>query len=114
MREEIHSSKFAMTPYLSTDLKERIVKWYFDDEMYMREIATLADCSVSLVSKVIINYCEYGQVIDPFRCRSGRPKQLDNEDMLYLEELAKASPSLFLDEAQAKLESVRGIKVSIC
>ena len=65
-----------MPPPLSDDLKERIVKWYYEDQDTMAEIAAQARCSIGLVSKVLRYYREFGQVRDPFRQYTGRPSKL--------------------------------------
>jgi transposase len=56
---------------LSTDLKERIVKWYYEDQDTMQQIAEQARCSIGTVSNVLCLYREYGEVKDPWRQRRG-------------------------------------------
>ncbi|KIM37137.1 hypothetical protein M413DRAFT_448657 [Hebeloma cylindrosporum] len=41
--------------------------------MTMEEIRDLAHCSLGLISKIINNYREFGQVRVPFTQRMGRP-----------------------------------------
>ena len=56
---------------ISDDLKEHIFHWYYQDDMTMEEIRDLAHCSLGLISKVINNYREFGQVRVPFTQRMG-------------------------------------------
>jgi transposase len=51
-----------MPPSLSLDLKERIVKWYFEDGLTYREIRDQGRVSLSVISTTIRNYREFGQV----------------------------------------------------
>ncbi len=51
---------------ISDDLKERIITWYYTDNKTMEEIRDLARCSIGLISNVIRNYREYGEVRNPF------------------------------------------------
>ncbi|KAJ7715687.1 hypothetical protein B0H16DRAFT_1265674, partial [Mycena metata] len=97
-----------MPERLSSDLKDRIVKWYFDDNLTMRDIVSLADVSLGLVSKTITLYCEYGQVTNPNSRRTGRPRLLSDGDENYIRAILAANPTLYLDEIQSKLASVRG------
>ncbi|KAJ7455844.1 hypothetical protein FB451DRAFT_969468, partial [Mycena latifolia] len=80
--------------------RQLIVKWYFEDKRTMQEIGDLADVSLGLVSKTINLYHNYGQVTNPFRNRTGRPRTLNDADLRYLEEIVHANPALSLDELQ--------------
>ncbi|KAJ7936510.1 hypothetical protein B0H13DRAFT_1582058, partial [Mycena leptocephala] len=104
-----------MPSEISADLKERIVKWYLDPEKEytMRDIAALADVSLGLVSKTINLYMEHGQVNNPFSRRTGRPRTMDAGDIAYIEAILHANPTLYLDEIQSKLASVRHVHVSL-
>lgn len=102
-----------MTAAISDDLKQRIVKWYLEDKMTMQDISTTATCSIGLVSKVLRNYRQYGQVNDPYSRRTGRPSYLNADDLHFLETLITANPSLYLDEIQHKLAAVRNVHISI-
>jgi len=79
----------------------------------MEEIRDLSRCSIGLVYKVINNYREFGQVVNPFTRRAGQPPILSNEDIIFLTTILEANPSLYLDELQQKLYDVRGVDASI-
>lgn len=102
-----------MPPKLSEDLKQRIVQWYYEDQLTMRDIASQARCSIGLVCNVLHNHREYGQVTNPFRLQAGRPSYLDDGDLTFINTILTANPSLYLDEVQQKLSDVRGVQVSI-
>jgi len=103
-----------MPPPLSIDLKERIVKWYFEDGMTYRDICDQGRVSLGLVSNTIRNYQEFdGQVNNPFRRYTGRPSYLSDEDMAFVESTLEANPSMYLDELQKKLNDTRNLYVSI-
>ena len=69
---------------LSDNLKDRIVKWYYEDQETMKEIAVQARCSIGTVSNVLRLYREYGKFKDPFRQRTGRPSKLSKADLNFL------------------------------
>ncbi|KAJ7083224.1 hypothetical protein C8R44DRAFT_563954, partial [Mycena epipterygia] len=96
-----------MPAAFSSDLKERIVQLYLTGDHTMEEITILLGVSIGLVSKVVNLYLQHGQVTDPSSKRTGRPKTLDDEDLRYITEILRANSSLYLDEIQSKLESVR-------
>jgi len=98
---------------VSSDLKERIVEWYIEDEYTMREITDLAGVSLGLVHKTIPLHNEYGQVTNPFSQRTGRPRTMNEGDIAYIQEILRANPTLYLDEIQSKLSSVRNVHVSL-
>jgi transposase len=102
-----------MPPALSNDLKQRMVNWYYNDQMTMRDIAEQAECSIGLVSTVLRNQREFGMVVNPLKRYTGRPSYLSKEDILFLNTILQANPSLYLDEMQKKLSDVRGVDVSI-
>jgi transposase len=99
-----------MAPAISIDLKERLVSWYFNDHLPMEEIATTAKVSIGLVSKVINTFEDYGQVTSPF---TRRPSEIDQGDLIYLESIMSANPSLYLNEIQDKLATSRHLYVSL-
>ncbi|KAJ7933533.1 hypothetical protein B0H13DRAFT_1523075, partial [Mycena leptocephala] len=98
---------------ISSDLKERIVKWYLQDGQTMEEIRDLAGVSLGLVHKTIELHRKYGQVTDPFSKRTGRPPTLNAADLRYLEAILEANSTLYLDEIQSKLSTVCRVHVSI-
>jgi transposase len=79
----------------------------------MKEISALASVSIRLVSNIIRFYCQYRQVTNPFGHRFGRPSYLDTDDMIYLQAILQANPSLYLDEIQERLAAVRNVHVSV-
>jgi len=79
----------------------------------MVEIQDPSRCSIGLVYKVICNYRDFGQVRNPFNGRGGRPCTLTDQDISFLNALLKANPSLYLDEMQQKLFTIRGVHISI-
>jgi len=98
---------------LSKDLKDRIVRWYYEDQDTMAEIAARARCAIGTVSNVLRVYREYGEVQDPFRQYTGRPSKLSEADLKFLDTIVVANPSLYLDEIQQRLRDVREVEVSI-
>jgi len=97
----------------SDDLKERIAHWHLDEHKSVRETAALAHVSVGLVAKVAANMQDFGQVVNPYSQRTGAPCAAEDEDLEYLREVLESSPTLFLDELQQKLETVRNTQLSI-
>ena len=79
----------------------------------MEEIRDRAKCSIGLIYNVIRNYRDFGQVRNPFALCTGRPCILTEEDLLFLNALLEANPSLYLDELQQKLFDIRDVHVSV-
>jgi transposase len=103
-----------MPPPLSVDLKDRIVKWYFEDGLTYQDICNQGRVSLGFVSKTIRNFRDLnGQNNNPLRRYMGRPSYLDDEDIAFIESTLKANPSIYLDELQKKLHDTRSIQVSI-
>jgi transposase len=98
---------------LSNDLKERIVTWYYNDQLTMLDICARAQCSVGLVHNVLRNHREFGQVTNPFKRYTGRPSYLDDDNIKFIDTTLKANPSLYLDEIQKRLLDVRDTDISI-
>lgn len=98
---------------MSIDLKERIVAWYHEDQYTYRHIAVLANCSIGHISNVLRNYHEYGQVKNPFSRNTGRPSEVNEGNIAYIHSLLDTNPTLYLDELQTRLLSVRNINLSI-
>jgi transposase len=93
-----------MPIHISNDLKEWIVLWYYTDNKTMEEVRDLSRCSISLISNVLRNYREYGEVQNPFTQKaSGCPCVLNDDDISFIQTLIDAHPSLYLDEIQQKL-----------
>ena len=55
-----------MAPQVSDDLKECMIYWYYINKKTMEEIRDLSRCSIGLVYKVIRNFQDFGQVVNPF------------------------------------------------
>ena len=88
-----------MPPPLSVDLKDRIVKWYFEDGLTYQDICNQGRVSLGFVSKTIRNFRDlYGQNNNPLWCNMGQPSYLDDEDIAFIESTLKANPSIYLDE----------------
>jgi len=102
-----------MPASLSDDLKKLIVTCYFEEGLTYREIKDRAQCSIGLVSKVLHNYEDFGQIINPFSKRTGRPSMIEDRDIKYISSLLDANPVLYLDELQQRLHSARNIYLAI-
>jgi len=102
-----------MPPSLSPELKERIVKWYFEDGLTYRDIRDQGRVSLSVISTTICNYREFGQVKNPFWRYTGQPSYLDDEDMAFIKSTLTANPSIYLDGLQKRLYDTRDLDISI-
>lgn len=82
--------------------------------MTMAAITTLQWVSIGVVFNVLYLHWLYDQVTDPFggHHTSWKP-ELDQDDLLYMEEILWANPSLHLDKIQDKLTSVWNANISI-
>jgi transposase len=90
----------GVTP--SNDLKDRIVRWYYEDPDTTR-------CSIGTVSNDLYIYQECGEVKDLLRQYTGRPSKLSEADLKFLDTIIAANPALYLDEIQQKLRDVQEV-----
>jgi transposase len=98
---------------LSEDLKERVISLYSPGGMSMREVARLLNVSLGLVHGVVSCYQRFGQVNHPRPRFNGRPHTLGNDDLSFIREAISARPTIYLDELQYKLATVRGVQASL-
>ncbi len=54
----------------------------------MEEIRDLARCSIGLISNVLRNYWEYGELQNPFTRRAGCPWILSDDDISFIQVLS--------------------------
>ena len=100
-------------PPISDDLRRRIIAWR-EDGLPIKAIAELAGCKDRVVYKILATHRDTGGVrYAPSFLPRGRPRTLDNHDIDYISGLLAANPTLYLDEIQEKLESTRGVDVSV-
>ena len=92
-----------MAPQISTQLKERIVFWRYEQHKKAPEIAQLAGCAESTVYEILRLYRDYGQITNPHHRHRGRPRTLDEGDMQYIYSILEANPTLYVDEIQQSL-----------
>ena len=104
-------NRLAMT--LSEDLKERVLRLYSSGDMPMREVAELLNISLGSVHNVVSCHQRFGQVNDPRPRLYGRHRILVNDDIHFIHEVIRAQPSIYLDEIQHKLATIRGVQVSL-
>jgi transposase len=69
---------------ISNDLKQCIYRWRTEDRLTIQQCADRAGCSVGLVAKVLKNMDEFGTVNNPFKKRTGRPREADGMDITYI------------------------------
>jgi len=98
---------------LSKDLKERVVSLYSSGGVSMREVARLLNVSLGLVHNVVSCYQRSGQVTSPRPQLYGRHRVLNDGDLSFIHEVTSAWPSIYLDELQYKLATVRRVQVSL-
>jgi transposase len=101
-----------MAPQVSLELRKRIVAWRYDLNMSIKDIVSLSNRCDKTVRNVLKTYRDYNDFTQPFT-QLRRKRQLDRDDLNYLEGILCAEPGLFLDELQEKLRTVRDIEVSI-
>ncbi|KAF9778349.1 hypothetical protein BJ322DRAFT_982616, partial [Thelephora terrestris] len=92
----------------SEDLKARVANLYSQGDMTMREVAETFNVSLGFVHNIVTYHGQFGQVTNPHTSGShGRQRTLDTIDMIFIREVIKAEPSLYLDEIQHKLMIAR-------
>ncbi|KAJ7066662.1 hypothetical protein C8F01DRAFT_952262, partial [Mycena amicta] len=96
-----------MPAKLSADLKQHIAAMNLEDGIKMADIAKSQRVSIGLVSKVVGHVHQYGGIENPFVKLTGVKPVLNNEDQAFLRVLHEANATLYLNEIQEKLLSVR-------
>lgn len=79
----------------------------------MEDCARRAGCSVGSVAKVMKNVRDFGTVSNPLSKHTGRPRVVNDGDDLYIREIIKTHPTIYLNELQIKLETIRDVFLSI-
>lgn len=98
----------------SDDLRVRVVNLYSQGGTTMREVAETLNVSLGFVHNVVACHQQFGQVTNPHTPGPhGRPWVLNTVNMLFLQEVIKVNPSIYLDELQHKLAISCGVHVSI-
>jgi transposase len=97
----------------STDLRERIIHWFYDLKLPVEEIVLLSGRSRSTIFAILRLYDRYGEVTNPHANRTGRQRILDPNDLQYIQSILEARPTSYLDEIQEKLFQNREILVSL-
>ncbi|TDL17268.1 hypothetical protein BD410DRAFT_883725, partial [Rickenella mellea] len=84
-------------------IRVHIIKWRYDLQLPIHEIAKLAGCHERTVYKFLQLHRAYGQVTNPYALPRGRPRALNIMHLNYLRSLLLANPSLYLDELHSQL-----------
>ena len=92
-----------MAPQITSQIRERIVFWRYDQQKKVPEIAVLADCSESAIYEILRIYRDFGVVNNPFCHQRGHPRALNQGDMTYISSILDANPTLYVDEIQERL-----------
>jgi len=100
-------------PATSVELRERIVHWFYDFELPVKDIVLLSGRSQSTIYAILQMYDTYGEVTIPLANRTGRKRILDANDLRYIQSILEARPITYLDEIQEKLFQNREILVSL-
>jgi transposase len=96
----------------SHDLKERILHFHLRGET-MRSTAEAFNVSLGFVHRILNFHQRFGQIENPYTApRHGR-RIITTADEDFIRSLTRARPSIYLDEIQHELESVRGVFVSV-
>ena len=102
----------TMVAAYSSDLRERIVRYYYQGET-MREVANTFNISLGFVHHVVDLHRKYGQVTDPYTWSQRGHRILTFADEDYIRTLIERRPSIYLDEIQEKLLTKQEVYVSL-
>jgi transposase len=94
-----------MAPPITSEMRQNMVIWRYEQQKTMSEISKLAQCCEATVYNVLQNHRNYGQHTNPFTWERGRPCTLSTADLDCLRSILQANPALYLDELQEKLQS---------
>ncbi|KIY69385.1 hypothetical protein CYLTODRAFT_330412, partial [Cylindrobasidium torrendii FP15055 ss-10] len=88
---------------LSDEKRRSIVRWRYEENLRVDDIAALARCDRSNVYRVLRLYHEHGQVRDPYRQQRGRKRAIDMIGRNVMVSEISANPAIHLDELQTVL-----------
>jgi transposase len=101
----------AMPSQISDEVRELMVHWRYAQNYDHTTIAILAKCNISTVYRILTRLDETGS---PHALPRGHcPPQLEQDDIFYILALLEANPTLYLDEIQFRLKTVRHVEVSL-
>ena len=87
-----------MAPFISTEMFENMVIWWFKQHKTVVEIARLASCLESTVYEVLQLHCEYGEVTNPHASPRGCPCLLQTADIEYIHLLLLTNPATYVHQ----------------
>ncbi|KAF9243073.1 hypothetical protein BU15DRAFT_32160, partial [Melanogaster broomeanus] len=94
-------------------LRERIIVWYHELQMPVEQIVTLSGISPTTVYDILRLYDDFGTITNPLALPHGRRRQLSSVDLLFINGLLDAHPTIYLDEIQESLSCQRDVEVSL-
>src|SRR5882762_6752987 len=100
-----------MAPRISSNLRECIIIWYYDQNQSVEDIIKLTCRSKATIYRILATFEEFGQVTNPHSRLAGRKCTLLSTDLLYILGLLNAQLSLYLDEIQERLVAAHHIQV---
>ncbi|KAG1857095.1 hypothetical protein F4604DRAFT_1797222 [Suillus subluteus] len=96
----------------STQLRERVIVRYHEMHIPIDEIVILSGLSHATVYNILQLHNDHGSLHNPLILPSGRHRNLEAGDLIYIQGLLNANP-MFLDEIRDHLAETCNIKGSI-
>ncbi|KIK76650.1 hypothetical protein PAXRUDRAFT_90651, partial [Paxillus rubicundulus Ve08.2h10] len=94
-------------------LQEQIIIWYHELQLLVEQIVTLSGISHTAVYDILQLYDDFGTVVNPLALPPGQKRQLTHTDLVFVQGLLDACPTIYLDEIEESLSHQRDVHISL-
>ena len=105
---------FNMPPHtVSNDIKARIAVLFYQQDYSVKEICGILGIKKSLAYKTLAYARTYGVPYNPHSHRTGRWRQLNRDNLNFIQALVDRQHCIYLDEIQDELYEQHGVDISV-
>lgn len=101
------------TRRIGLEMREAIVRWYYDYNWSIDECAHASGRCRRSIYNILGLYDTFGTPQNLLACRTGRRRSLTDQDHNFIVGLVRARPTIYLDEIQLMLEEQCDVSVSV-
>lgn len=90
---------------MALQMRKAVIRWYFDEQIPVPEIAQRTGYSRSTIYNIINIYRDFREYSNPLAFITGRPPALTDAAVAFLVKEAQEKPTTYLDELQYRLDA---------